>query len=119
VRRNRFGGPSASGPSPNLASDDPRTRARALNFIGYVGDARVLPHLERRLEEEGLLDANENHTLFAIGEAAAPLLDRSARRTAERMDSCRQVRRNRQTFTTASCCFTATSATWRPAPPIA
>lgn len=70
---------------PDLESADARTRTRALNLVGYLGDARVLPYLEARLDRDGVLDANENHVLFAIGDAAAALLDRSAHRTSEVM----------------------------------
>ncbi len=74
----------------DMASPDERTRIRALNLMGYLGDVRALPLLEERLERQGVLDANENHALFAIGDPALPLLDRSARRTAELMRPLRK-----------------------------
>jgi HEAT repeat protein len=73
----------------DMVSPDELTRIRALNLIGYLGDVRALPLLEERLERQGVLEANENHALFAIGDPALPLLDRSARRTAVRMKPLR------------------------------
>lgn len=69
----------------DLESTDARTRVRALNLLGYLGDIRVLPLLAARLDRDGVLDANENHVLFAIGDPAAPLLDRSARCVSDHM----------------------------------
>jgi hypothetical protein len=55
--------------------------SRAVSVLAHVGDSHLVTHLERRLQQRGLLEGYENHALLAIGtQPAARLFDLSATR---------------------------------------
>jgi hypothetical protein len=67
--------------------EDPAARARGLNALGYIGDARLPSLLEARLNAGQALNFNDHHALFALGtDAASAVLDRSARLIAAELD---------------------------------
>lgn len=59
-----------------------KDHGRAVCVLAYLGDARLVPHLDERLVRNGFLQDYENHALFALGtDAAGEVFYRSAKST--------------------------------------
>lgn len=59
-----------------------KDHGRAVCVLAYLGDARLVPHLDERLTRNGVLQDYENHALVALGtDAAGELFYRSAKAT--------------------------------------
>jgi hypothetical protein len=60
--------------------------AKAVSVLAYLGDGRLVAHLETRLVENGLLGNYENHALIALGsDPAGALLGRSVMAVGEKL----------------------------------
>jgi HEAT repeat protein len=67
-----------------------RKHAQAVAVLGYVGDERLVGHLDERLQSNNGLCEYENRALFAVGSlAAAGVFVKSVNLTAARIEAAR------------------------------
>lgn len=64
--------------------------AQAVSILGYLGDERLIGHLNERLQSNNRLHGYENHALFAVGSpGAAKVFEKSANLTAAKIEAAR------------------------------